>query len=63
MHIIVYTGPGGTPEGGWLVSWIRYRLCQFVYCPTDSGFEIQNLSPGVLKPSTLPVGHEGFPQY
>ena len=43
------TGPGEPPEDGEMTLSSRHR--------------IRNSSPGGLRPSTLPLGHGGSPQY
>ena len=46
------TGPGEPPEDGEMNDMtLTFRHI------------IQNSSPGGLRPSTLPLGHGGFPQY
>ena len=46
------TGPGEPPEDG-----------EMIEMALSSRHRIRNSSPGGLKPSTLPLGHRGPPQY
>ena len=47
-----YTGPGEPPEDG-----------EMNEMTLSSRHRIRNSSPGGLRPSTLPLGHGGSPQY
>ena len=47
-----YTGPGEPPEDG-----------EIIQMTLSSRYRIRNSSPGGLRPSTLPLGHGGSPQY
>ena len=49
---IGWTGPGKPPEDGEMIEMTLF-----------SRHRIRNLSPGGLRPSTLPLGHWGSPQY
>ena len=49
---IGYTGPGEPPEDG-----------EMIEMTLSSRHRIRNSSPGGLRPSTLPLGHGGSPQY
>ena len=49
---IGYTGPGEPPED-----------CEMSEMTLSSRHRIRNSSPGGLRPSTLPFGHGGSPQY
>ena len=46
------TGPGEPPEDG-----------EMIEMTLSSRHRIRNSSPGGLRPSTLPLGHGGSPQY
>ena len=46
------TGPGEPPEDGEMIEMTLF-----------SRHRIRNSSPGGLRPSTLPLGHGGYPQY
>ena len=46
------TGPGEAPEDG-----------EMIEMTLSSRHRIRNSSPGGLRPSTLPLGHGGSPQY
>ena len=46
------TGPGEPPEDD-----------EMIEMTLSSRHRIQKSSPGGLRPSTLPLGHGGFPQY
>ena len=46
------TGPGEPPEDG-----------EMIELTLSSRHRIRNSSPGGLRPSTLPLGHGGYPQY
>ena len=49
---IGWTGPGEPPEGG-----------EMIEMTLSSRHRIRNSNPGGLRPSTLPLGHGGSPQY
>ena len=49
---IGYTGPGEPPEDGGMIE-----------MTLSSRHRIRNSGPGGLRPSTLPLGHGGSPQY
>ena len=49
---IGYTGPGEPPEDG-----------EMIEMTLSSRHRIRNSNPGGLRPSTLPLGHGGSPQY
>ena len=49
---IGWTGPGKPPEDG-----------EMIEMTLSSRHRIRNSGPGSLRPSTLPLGHRGSPQY
>ena len=54
-HLCAYIGqpgPGEPPEDG--------EMNEMALPPRH---RVRNSSPGELRPSTLPLGHGGFPQY
>ena len=47
------TGPGEPPE----------EIIEMIEMTLSSRHRVRNSSPGGLRPSTLPLGHVGSPQY